>query len=86
MTIASFHLAFANPLSQLFGTIDNEAPPFDIVSKGAKYAIRRYHLQLWAQVDCSVDPSTDFGDKLSTEFQPLFNTLQAKTNGHKKFQ
>ncbi|CAF0761169.1 unnamed protein product [Rotaria sp. Silwood1] len=84
MTIFSFHLAFANPLSQLFGTIDNETPPYDIVTKGAKYEVRRYHSQLWAQVDYTVDPSTDFGDKLSIGFQPLFQYITGKNERAQK--
>ncbi|CAF0863419.1 unnamed protein product [Rotaria sordida] len=84
LAIASFHLALANPLSQLFGTINSETPPFDIVSKGSKYEVRRYRSQLWAQVDYTVEASTDFGDKLSIGFRPLFQYITGKNEKKQK--
>ena len=82
--IASFYLASTNPLTDLFGAINSETPPFDIVSKGAKYEVRRYKPQLWAQVDYTVDPSTDFDDKASIGFQPLFQYITGKNERQEK--
>jgi hypothetical protein len=82
--IASFHLAFANPISDLFGAINSETPPYDIVVKGAKYEVRRYHTQLWAQTDYTVDASTDFGDKTSIGFQPLFQYITGQNERQQK--
>jgi hypothetical protein len=83
--IASFHLAFANnSLLDLFGRIDSETPPFDTVIKTAKYEVRRYRPQLWAQVDYTVDASTDFGDKLSIGYMPLFQYITGKNEQQKQ--
>jgi hypothetical protein len=82
--IASFHLVFANPISGVFGAINRETPPYDIVIKGAKYEVRRYRPQLWAQVDYTVDPSTDFGDELYTGFKPLFQYITGKNERQQK--
>jgi hypothetical protein len=82
--IASFHLSWANPLSHLFGSLNSEIPPYDIVTKGAKYEVRRYHAQLWAQDDYTVDASTDFGDKTSIGFQPLFQYITGKNERQQK--
>jgi hypothetical protein len=82
--IASFHLVFANPISGVFGAINIETPPYDIVIKGAKYEIRRYRPQLWAQVDYTVDASTDFGNKLSIGFEPLFQYITGKNERQQK--
>ena len=82
--IATFHLSFANIITNIFGAINSETPPFDVVSKGAKYEVRRYHPQLWAQVEYTVDASTDFGDKLSIGFQPLFQYITGKNERQQK--
>jgi hypothetical protein len=82
--IVSFHLTFANPLTDLFGTLNSETPPFDIVTKGAKYEVRRYRPQLWAQDDYTVDASVDFGDKLSIGFEPLFQYITGKNEQQQK--
>jgi len=82
--IASFHLAFANPISDLFGAINSETPPYDIVNKAAKYEVRRYRPQLWAQVDYTVDASTDFGDKSYIGFEPLFQYITGKNERQQK--
>jgi hypothetical protein len=80
--IAAFHLSFANPITNIFGAINSETPPFDVVSKGAKYEVRRYHPQLWAQVDYTVDASADFGDSIG--FQPLFQYITGKNEREQK--
>lgn len=82
--IASFHLASTNPLKDVFGAINSETPPFDIVSQGAKYEVRRYKPQLWAQVDYTVDPSTDFNDKTSGGFQSLYQYITGKNDRQEK--
>ena len=82
--IAGFQAALANPLSGLFGGVTSETPPFSIVSKGEKYEIRRYQSQLWAQVEYTVDPTTDFGDKTSSGFQPLFQYITGKNQREQK--
>jgi hypothetical protein len=82
--VAGLHLASANPLSSLFGAIDSETPPYDVVTKGGKYEIRRYHPQLWAQVEYTVDASTDIGDKSTIGFQPLFEYITGKNEKQQK--
>ncbi len=82
--IASFHLALANPLSSLVGTIEIETPPYDIVSKGDNYEVRRYHPQLWVQVDFVVDPATDFNDKESLGFEPIFQYISGANERKQK--
>ncbi|UJR35446.1 hypothetical protein I4U23_028202 [Adineta vaga] len=82
--VINFYLALANPLTHLFGSINSETPPFDVVSKGAKYEVRRYQSELWAQVDYTVDASTDFGDKVSIGFQPLFQYITGKNEKQQK--
>ncbi|CAF3448107.1 unnamed protein product [Rotaria socialis] len=84
LLIASFQLAFSNPLSQVFGALNIETPSYDIVMKGANYEVRRYHSQLWAQIDFTVDPSTDFGNKMSIGFQPLFQYITGKNAAGQK--
>lgn len=84
MLVAGFCLASTNPLTDLFGAISSETPPFDIVSKCVKYEVRRYKPQLWAQVDYTVNPSADFEDKLSTGFQPLFQYITGKNERQEK--
>jgi len=82
--IVSFQLTLANPLTDLFGTIKSETLPFDIVSQGGSYEIRRYRSQLWAQFDYAVDASVDFGDKQSIGFEPLFQYITGKNEGQQK--
>jgi hypothetical protein len=78
VSIASFHLAFGNPV--LPGAVNIETPPYDVVTKGTNYEVRFYHSQLWAQVDYTVDPSTNFNDKTSIGFEPLFQYITGKND------
>jgi hypothetical protein len=82
--IASFHLALANPISQIFGAVNTETPPYVVVTKAANYEIRRYQPELWAQVDYTVDASTDFDDKLTIGFQPLFEYISGSNTRQEK--
>jgi hypothetical protein len=82
--VASLHLAFANPTSHVDGVIDSETPPFDVVAKGATYEVRRYYPEIWAQVEYTVDPSTDINDKSSIGFQPLFEYITGKNERQQK--
>ena len=83
-SIASFHAVSANPFTSLFGAINSETPPFTVISKGDKYEIRRYEPQLWAQVEYTVDPTTDFGDKTREGFQPLFKYISGQNSREQK--
>lgn len=71
-------LIMANPVTSFFGGVNVETPPFTIVSKGDNYEVRRYEPQLWAQVEYTVDPSTDFGDGSYVGFRPLFEYITGK--------
>jgi hypothetical protein len=82
--IAGLQASLANSLSAVFGGVNIETPPFSIVSKNDKYEIRRYQPQLWAQAEYTVDPSTDFGDKNSRGFQPLFQYISGKNQREQK--
>ncbi len=84
MLIVSFHLTSANPLSQLFGAVNIETPPYDIITKGGKYEVRRYKPQIWAEDDYIVDPSTDFNDKTTIGFQPLFQYITGSNERQEK--
>ena len=82
--IAGLQAALANPISAIFGGVSTETPPFSVISKNDKYEIRRYQPQLWAQVEYTVDASTDFGDKNSAGFQPLFQYISGKNQREQK--
>jgi hypothetical protein len=82
--VASFHLALSNPLTNIFGAISSETPPFDVVTKGGKYEVRRYQPQLWAQFDYNVDASIAFGDQTSIGFEPLFQYITGKNEKQQK--
>ncbi|CAF1329854.1 unnamed protein product [Adineta ricciae] len=84
LIVANCYFTLANPISNLFGAVDTETPPYDVISKGTKYEVRRYRSQLWAQVEYTVDASTDFGDKLSIGFQPLFQYITGKNEKEQK--
>lgn len=84
LVLVGLQLAWSNPISHLFGAIDSETPPFTVISKGGTYEVRRYEPQLWAYVDYTVDPSTDYGDKQSVGFQPLFQYITGANDKQQK--
>lgn len=81
---ASFHIASMNPLTDLFGSIKVETPPYTIVKKTDKYEIRRYQSQLWAETDYMTSPKADFDDSTWIGFQPLFRYISGRNTRNLK--
>lgn len=84
LSMVSFHLALANPLSSLFGVIDVETPPYDVVKENTKYQVRRYRPELWAKVEYIADPSVEFNKVASIGFRSLFRYISGNNDQKKK--
>lgn len=82
--ILNFHAISSSPVPKMYGAVTSEMPSYSIVALGPNYEIRRYGPQLWAQVDYTVDPNSDFSEKTSTGFQYLFQYITGSNERQEK--
>jgi hypothetical protein len=59
----------------MFGGINEEMPPYDVIAKKDGYEIRRYQKQCLAQITYEVPSNQDFSSKSGTGFFPLFKYI-----------
>ena len=69
---------------EIFGKINSETPPYDVISKKADYEIRRYGKYILAKINYEVPKETDFSDKSGTGFYPLFKYITGKNQTETK--
>lgn len=68
----------------MFGGISSETPPYEIITKKDDYEIRRYKKYILAKINYEVPKGTDFSEKTSVGFYPLFRYITGKNETQTK--